>query len=414
MKLKKIISFLIPTSSVTPLSSEHEPISMAALNRISAANVAMALRAAEYGDTRDLFTLYRDNILTWSHLQAEFAKRKIPVLSKPISVSAYVQGKLDDDATADDCSTLWEPVKNRISVLSHLLDSILFPVSVVEKVYSVRDGRYVLDRLIPVPHHLLDYQSGVLRIRMTKPSGEQTDECVEPDPSRYIIHRAHILSAPDKLGGPMRALVYWWLFSTQSRDWWIRFLQRYGIPLMIGKYTHGADDQRTALLRAMSTVNRALGLVISKDTSLEFAEVARLDAMPFTAVQEFANHEASKLILGQTLSAESQPTGIGSGNADLHGEVRSDIALFDCANLAESLRDQLYTQYCEINALPGNVPLITIGSPVDPGPLLSLLKALKESGLRPAESSIQTISRQVGFDVERDIQPAASSPFAGF
>jgi phage gp29-like protein len=408
------IKRLIPTSAATSVSDLGEPMSVSSLNMISADQLAVAIRSAESGDTRGLMTFYRDNVLTWSHLQAEFAKRKMPVLVQPVTVLPYLRDNPLDVACAEALNSVWELVPDRTRALAHLLDSVLYPVAVVEKVFTVEAGRYVLSALVPVPHHLLDYRTGVLRIRVTDQAGKETGATVEADPARYIIHRAHILSSPDKLGGPMRAIIYWWLFSTQSRDWWLRFLQRYGLPVMVGRYPHGATDQRAVLIRAMSTLNRALGLAITKDTELEFKSVGTLNGDSFVAVQEFANKEVSKLILGQTLSAESQASGLGSGNADLHGAVRDDLALFDRATLAETLRDQLYAQLAAINGLPGNVPRVMLGPAVDPSDILAMLKALREGGLRPADSALATIAQQVGFDVVQDTSPQAplASPAA--
>jgi phage gp29-like protein len=51
----------------------------------------------------------------------------------------------------------------------------------------------------------------------------------------------------------------------------------------------------------------------------------------------------SKAILGQTMSAEAQSTGIGSGNADLHDAVRHDILQGDARQLEGTItRDLLY------------------------------------------------------------------------
>lgn len=397
-----------PISALTSESSAYEPMSLA--SQISANRMAVALMSAESGATQELFTIYRDNVLTWSHLQSEFSKRKLAVLTQPVTVIPYNQKDPLDVAASEACFNVVESVPGWTMALSHLLDSALFPVSLVEKVFEVNAGRYSLSRLIPVPHHLLDFTTGNLRIRATLSDGQPSRELMEPDPDRYIIHRAHLLSCPDKLGGPMRALIYWWLFATQSRDWWMRFLQRYGIPIMIGKYPHGAEDQRVLLLRAMSTLNRSLGLAITKDTQLDFQQVAQLNGDAFIAVQSFANKEVSKLILGQTLSAESQPTGLGSGNAALHNDVRSDLTMFDRARLSETLRDQLYTQHCEINAIAGNVPRVILGPAADPTDLLATLKAMSEGGLQPADDALPTLSQQFGFNVERKSVASISTP----
>lgn len=398
----------------TSQSDSYEPMSFATLNRISANNMAVALMSAESGNTSDLFTIYRDNILTWSHLQAEFSKRKLVVLNQPISIIPWDQNDPSDVAAAEACLDIFSDVPDLLTTLSHLLDSALFPVSVAEKVYDVVNGRHVLSKLVKVPHHLLDFTTGSLKIRSTDEKGQFKNSLLDPDPSSYVIHRAHLLSTPDKLGGPMRAIIYWWLFATQSRDWWMRFLQRYGIPIMIGKYPHGADDQRKLLLRAMSTLNRALGLAITRDTSLEFAKIDNMSGDVFVSVQEFANKEISKIVLGQTLSSDSESTGLNSGNANLHNDVRNDLSLFDRVSLAQTIRDQIVAQFHLANGLPGNVPRVRLGPAVDPSELLTLLKAMREAGLKPSPSAVPMLSQQFGFEVEFDSSPSAAPAVAAF
>jgi phage gp29-like protein len=58
---------------------------------------------------------------------------------------------------------------------------------------------------------------------------------------------------------------------------------------------------------------------------------------------DWAERSQSKIILGQTLSAEARATGMGSGLADLHNEVRHDILKADARKLAATLtRDLVY------------------------------------------------------------------------
>ena len=64
---------------------------------------------------------------------------------------------------------------------------------------------------------------------------------------------------------------------------------------------------------------------------------------PHLALVDWAERSESKLIVGQTMSAESKASGIGSGNAELHREVRHDILMADARQIAGTLtRDLLY------------------------------------------------------------------------
>ena len=58
--------------------SRTEPDSL--LPQLDSARIFTAISSAERGDTRDLFTLYRDMMMSNSHLQAEMQKRLLAVL----------------------------------------------------------------------------------------------------------------------------------------------------------------------------------------------------------------------------------------------------------------------------------------------------------------------------------------------
>jgi hypothetical protein len=64
---------------------------------------------------------------------------------------------------------------------------------------------------------------------------------------------------------------------------------------------------------------------------------------PHLSMVDWAERSQSKAILGQTMSAESRSSGLGSGNAELHDEVRRDILKADARQVEGTLtRDLLY------------------------------------------------------------------------
>jgi len=142
---------MIPVQQRTFVNARYEPSFLA--GGMTADNLHAILREAECGDTRNLFCLYRDVLVSCSHLQAEFAKRKAVVLGDPMSFlphdkrnRAAIQAAAFVSESVGSCAT-WMPA------MAHLLDSGLWPVSVVEKTYrpAYQPGRFVLDSLMPVP-----------------------------------------------------------------------------------------------------------------------------------------------------------------------------------------------------------------------------------------------------------------------
>jgi phage gp29-like protein len=411
---------------VTMTNSKSEPYSQ--LELLDADRLQMILRSAIGGGTRWLFALYRDMILSSAHIQTELAKRKLAVLGDVMTVTPLDKTLPADVAAGDFCRQQINALAARQVKLqdservvqmtswrracSHLLDSCLWPVSVLEKVFEPDGAGYRLAELVPVPYHLLDYSAGYLRIQLCDPDGSPLGEFVNPDPDRYIVHRGHLLTSPDNFGGPMRSLVWLWLLSTMSMEWWGRFLDRYGAPFLVGKYEQNDEVGRNTLERAFGFAVRIGGLVVSENTEVELKETARGGEAGYVTFISHCQGEMSKLILGQTLSATATSTGLGSGVATLQAEVRDDIRKFDAIMLAETLRDQLLTQLCQINGLPGNPPKLIWGSesPEELTATGNLLKTLYEAGVEVDDPGLQALSDRAGLPMRRRATPAAN-PF---
>jgi phage gp29-like protein len=356
-----------------------------------------------------------------SHILVEFTKRKLAVLGDRMRLLPYDADNADDRASAKFCKQQIDDLKSWRTACAHLLDGTLWPVAVVEKVYrsnftSAKKG-YDIQELIPVPHYLLDYSTGKLMIRDTDKEGNLLNTYHEPWPERYIVHRGHLLPEhQDNFGGPLRSLVFWWMGSTMSRDWWLRFLDRNGMPFIVGKYKSGQTSDRNILTNALALAKKTFGLVTSHDTEVELVEASKQSADAFHAFVAICQREKSKLILGQTLSAQTDSTGLGSGVADLQGDVRDDIRQFDAAMLSDTLRDQLLTPSCQFANISGRTPRLVWGSisAAELSARAEVLKTLNNAGLEVDDDGIDSLSEEIGIGLQRKtaIPGFAASPFS--
>ena len=410
----RLFKLQIPEKRLTVTDSTSEPPAMAP--NVSADRIMGIVTSAEQGNTRDLFSLYRDVILTNSHLQSEIFKRKLAVLGDTLSFMPFDKKSTADKDAADRVDAAVSSFKGWMRACSCLLDASLYPVSVVEKSFEADSSGsgYRLSGLTPVPYHLLDFTNGRMMIFDADPSnGQPLATKHDVDPNRYIVHHGHLLTSPDNWGGPMRSVLFWWLLASMSREWWAKFLEKYGTPFLVGKFED--EDGRTILERAFALASVLGGLAVSERTSVEIKQAAASDSgEAYKTFLSIAEREMSKLVLGQTLSAEAQPTGMNSGTSNMQEEVRQDIRRFDAKMLSETLRDQLITQYCRINRIPGQVPLLAWGSESQAkiASTISLLTSLKEAGLRVTDEGLYALSEKTGLELERDGTPAGISPFS--
>jgi len=410
MNLKRLFRLIVQR---TVFDVRRELPSVA--STVDAEVIHNAIGAAEQGRTRELFSVYRDCLLSGGHIQSEFSKRKLAVLNEPLTAMAYDKKNPQDKLAADRVMSLLEDCEDLIRGMTHLLDSALYPVSVAEKVFRVRpDGMITIDRLVPVPHTLLDYQDGSMKIRDGS-DPENLSKAVIPDPNRYIIHRGNLLTLPDCWGGPLRSILFWWLLSTSGRTWWSRFIEKYGTPFLVGKYDQNDNTSRDVLERAFSLACRLGGLVITRETDIELKQASASDAGDaFSRFHDTCDREISKIVVGQTLSASADPTGLGSGVAHLQNEVRGDIKRWDALSLGSTLRKQLLAQLCIINHIDGHVPLCQFGSIAN----LDLAKStggilvdLHNAGIEVDDTGLSDLSDTIGLPLRRIISAAIGPSF---
>jgi phage gp29-like protein len=208
----------------------------------------------------------------------------------------------------------------------------------------------------------------------------------------------------------MRAVLFWWLFATMDRDWWVRFLDRYGAPFIVGKYDQADDASRKTLVRAFSAATRLFGLVVSRDTEVQLNSVAAQGhGEAFSQFMEVANDELSRLILGQTMTSTAKAAGIGSSQAQVQDNVRGDIRAWDAACLAETVTQQIIRPWLDANGFTGEA-VLTFGttSTAEAGSRADVLSKASAAGLELTDDGITRFNEDTGLQFRRAVPPVST------
>lgn len=416
--LVNLIGRLIPTQTRIVVRGARQELPALA-HTMDVDSIHGILREAEAGNCSRLFALYRDILSSHSHLQTEAFKRKLAVLSEPLTL---IPDDPKNPAQVAHAKAVCEHLCARpgwIDFLSHLLDSSLYPISLSERLYvpSVREGwRYEIAALNPVPATHLAWPEGCLSIRETDEFGNFTGSHWQPDVRRHVQHRAHLLtSVPDWWGGPMRSVLFWWFFATCDRDWWARFLDRFGSPFLEGRYDSSDERGRYELEHAFSFATRVGGIVLSEGAAVQMHQAnTSQGGDAFQAFAEFANREISKLIVGQTSSSDiQQEGGIGGGQGKGQADVRDDIRRFDSTRLAHTIKTQILAPLWQLNGWDVPIPSVTFGAVSEDEAEITgtLLLALRQAGIVLTQDGLDSISARLGLGFEFAPDPAPS-PFA--
>ncbi len=446
----------VPMSRQARISGIGEPPNLSVFEDVE--KIQAALRAAERGDTWQLFTIYRDMIVGYGHLKAEWGKRKMVVVGQPHALIPHTKGNSKDEFNAEVIQQMIDKSDNWMDGLTHMLDGQLYPVSLGEKIYRVPTTddeldipvRYLLKRIEPVNYALLCFRlpysspgigSGPLpngngkpnpdlvydvdawepdlRIYKTLPNGYinfTLNEVYAPTRERHICHRGDMMSRAirDNFGGDLRAILFWWLLATKDRDWFGLYMQKYGSPFLKGKADVQQKDTVEMLRNAFRLSTQIGGIVIDKKAELDIVQAAAQEgANAHKILIDVCNREVSKIVLGQELSSTAKNTGLGSGMAQFHGEVRDDIRLFDMMKLSETLERQLFGPYLRMNGLSGNPPKMIWGGKrdADAKAQADTLSQFALAGVEPTDEGLSVISERVGYGLQR--KPIPEPAMAG-
>lgn len=133
----------VPQNVRARLSGFGDPINLA--QTLDLSKLEAAVRMSERGDTWQLYTIYRDMLLSWSHLQSVWNVRKMAVVGQPFEVLPASKDAVDVQA-ADHIRQMIDNCENWESGLIAILNGQLYPASVTEKIFKPAHG----DELLPI------------------------------------------------------------------------------------------------------------------------------------------------------------------------------------------------------------------------------------------------------------------------
>lgn len=376
-----------------------------ASGQLDADHLHSVITQAKADQMTPLLSLYREIETADDAIQGAINSRKLAVLCEAPTVKPFRQGILADQQAADGFSRCLDNSPSFMTQAPHLLSAFIWPVSVCGIRWVAGQLDYSAFELTQIPLEQLDYQSGSLRIGLVNSSGSLTGQSEYPDPSRFVVHRGHLSSHPDQWGGPFRALLFWHLFGACNRDWWARFLERFGAPFLVGKYDPDDEESRSNLESAFSEAARTFGIVATSDTSVELHEArGSVGADSFSAFHDIAMAAKTRLILGQTLSSKTDATGLGQGASGLQGEVRTEYKQWDRLCLSNTVRSQIIEPWMRYNRIPGEAPKLEYpGDPADLVGLGSFLTSASTAGLELDDAGLESLNNQTSLTLRRRV-----------
>ncbi len=171
----------------------------------------------------------------------------------------------------------------------------------------------------------------------------------EYPPDYKIILLQYESSYMNPYGQALLSKCYWPVtFKNAGLRFWINFMERYGMPLLVGQYTRGSTyEESKALAKDLAEMTEDAVIVTPSDINIEFKEAIRSSSTSlFKDLIKHCNAEISKILLSQTLTTELD---MGSYAASMtHYKIRKEVIISD-SRLVEKLFNELIRYFINLN-----------------------------------------------------------------
>lgn len=319
---------------------QHQVIS-SQLDGITPDRAARMLRDADNGDIVAQHQLFDDMLDRDAHLRCEYEKRQGALTGLDWSIVPPADASRAEKKVAAWVEEILRDVVDDFEdVLLAMMEAPGHGFSAIELEWELRGGEW-LPEFHPRPQTWFKMDEARRHVRLN----DGSPDGAKLIPMGWIFHTARkVKTGYQSRAGLFRPAVWPFLYKAYSIGDFADFLATYGLPIITGKFPPGSTaEEKASLFRAVAALGRDARAIMPEGMSIEIAKVATGGDGVHLSLVDWADRAHSKLILGQVLSAEAKATGLGSGVADLQGEVRRDILVSDARQVASTLtRDLVY------------------------------------------------------------------------
>lgn len=308
---------------------------------ITPARLNEILMQAEQGDLVAQHELFADMEERDGHVYTELSKRKRASIKLDWDVVPPRNASKEEEEHAAWAREQLQDMADLEDTLFDALDAISHGFSAQELEWEYVGGVWTIKKFNHRPQSWFQTDQETrtkLRLRDFTANG------AELQPFGWMLHTHKAVSGYVSRSGLGRVLVWPYLFKHFSVGDLAEFLDIHGLPIIVGKYpSNASQDEKSTLFRAVAGIGHNARGIIPTGMELEIIQAADSKGDPFMNMIAWCERSQAKAINGSTLTSEAGATGLGSGVADVHNEVRLDIRNSDCKQLAGTVtRDVVY------------------------------------------------------------------------
>ena len=331
--------------------------------------------------------IYKE-VLNDDEVKSAFTQRQDAVMSREWKVEPGGDKPIDAEA-AEAMSELLKSVGfDRVTKLMHF--GVFYGYAVAELIYGIKDNLYWIDDIKVRDRRRFRFSpAGELRL-LTQNNMHEGIACQAP----YFWHYATGADHDDEPYGLGLAHWLYWpsFFKRNDIKFWLIFLEKFGMPTAVGKYSTGATpEQKRDLLSLTRAIQTDSGIIMPDGMTLELLQIARSGAGDYKAFYDSMNEAIRRVTVGQITSSGGASSSIG-GDESLQAAVLASIAKSDSDVMCESWNRGPGTWFTQMNFPGAAVPQVSriFDEPEDLKSMSERDKNIIEStGYRPTLAHVQ-------------------------
>jgi len=317
---------------------------------ITPQRMAMIMREADQGIPHSQCELFEEMEEKDLHLSSIMGTRRRAVAGLEIKVEAPDNANAAEKKATDLLKAHIESIEDLPEKIEDMLDAIGKGYSVTEIIWGISNQEAIIEDLKwREPKWFRFDQESMSELRMLD-AGSVDGQPLTP--YKYIAHIHKAKSGIPVRGGILRPCSWMYLFKNYTFKDWVTFAEVYAQPLRVGKYPVSAsENEKDILMHAVASMGTDAAAIIPDSMLIEFVEAGGKtgSADVYERLARFCDEQMSKGVLGQTSSSDAMSGGLGSGQADLHGDVRDDLKRADARLISGTLNRDLGRPIVDLN-----------------------------------------------------------------
>lgn len=315
--------------------------------------LAAAFRMADMGQITEqakLFTLIEEQD---AHIYSELAKRKRGI------TSLGWQLEEPDDASQSEL--------DRTKELTDMLRSIKgFEMAQTDMLDAVGKGFSALEiewklgaEWLPKAFHFVPQYQFQIDMNTSKLQYLNNGVPEELKPYSWVVHEHKSKSGYIEQSALFRVLAWTYAYKAYDIKDMQRFLEKYLMPLILGKYPAGiGKEQRDQLLRAVRSIGNDAAGVVPANMTIDFTQAqGKGQVTDFLSAIKYWEEKQSKAILGGDMTGE----GMTEAKILMYERARREIMLHDAEQMEPTMNGQIIAPINAYNGMfePGRLPKFT-------------------------------------------------------